>query len=369
VVGPNNSGKSNFLQVIPFLRWLINGDVKEVEEQLKAGFFPGFINYFKNENRKGNLKIKLEYTNTKTDNVFFYEVQLIAAEVDVQHLKIINESLHYKNKSTRGKAVRIFEQKNYKVEFGKNFSSTKLIEEVLSYVSVLRHLNLIAETKTGLIDYKEAISGLDEILNSPIFFFSSSELRKEAFDKPQKTLRFRSIYTNLDSNIGSFIKSSERKPFISILRKTINVTDISLSQKQTIFLKQSGTDKLVDELSDGSLLILSLVTEVLTSKSPLILIEEPENSLHPKALTELINFLHSRTDKQFIITTHSPALLNLVKPEEVIVARLDETGNSRLEKIKDLKELKRKLNKGYVTFGDLLIDNIDEGDDGKEKDY
>jgi AAA15 family ATPase/GTPase len=377
VVGPNNSGKSNFLQVIPFLRWLINGDVKEVEEHLKDGFFPGFSNFFINDNRIGNITLGLSYIHTTTNNAFFYEIQIESGdESGVADLKIVNESLHYKNKNIRGKAARIFERKKFKVEFGKDFFSTKIIEQVPSHVSVLRHLNLIADVQSGLMDYKEAINGLDEILNSPIFFFSSSELRKTAADKPQKSLRFRSIYTDLKANINSVRKLTDWKPFISVLNKTINISDFDFhddkksKEPSFFFLKQNGTNKLIDELSDGSLLILSLITEVLTTKSPLILIEEPENSLHPKALTELIHFLHSRTaDRQFIITTHSPAFLNLVKPEEVIVARLDEKGNSRLEKIKNLKELKRKLNKGYISFGDLLIDNIDEGEDGEDKEY
>jgi predicted ATPase len=379
VVGPNNSGKSNFLQVIPFLRWLINGDIKEVEVQLLGGFLPGLANFIKSRISKDPLKLKLNYVNTETNNVFFYEIELQPnPNTDrVSNLQIIAESLRYKNKNKRGNAIRVFEQENFKVEFGKDFASTKLIEQVPSHVSVLRHLNLIINPQLDNIDYKEAIVGLDEILNSPIFFFSSSELRKSSNVKPQLTLRFRSIYSDLMGNILALRGSNHWQTFTSILEKTINVSKVFIPGEkiksgiiaETIFLLQGGTDKVIDELSDGSLMILSLITEILTTKSPLILIEEPENSLHPKALTELIHFLQARTDKQFLLTTHSPALLNLVKPEQVIVARLDEKGNSRLEKIKDLKELKRKLNKGYVTFGDLLIDNIDEGEDGEEKEY
>jgi predicted ATPase len=100
------------------------------------------------------------------------------------------------------------------------------------------------------------------------------------------------------------------------------------------------------------------------SKSDIIFIEEPENSIHPKALKDLILFLRSYdTEKQFILTTHSSSLLNMIKPKDVLIARLSKNGNSKLGRVNNIKELNKRLRKGYINFGDTLIYNIDEEDE------
>jgi predicted ATPase len=184
VVGPNNSGKSSFLQVIPFMRWLINGDLSKVESALINGIFTESISHIKNESRNENLKISLEYANLETRNVFSYELQLRSMRDGLGYLSIVNEGLYYKNRSATGKWIKIFDRTDSKVDFGRGFSQKGVFEQVQGHASVLRFLNLIGENLEGPKDYKEALKGLDEILNSPIFFFSPSELRKQRAYNP-----------------------------------------------------------------------------------------------------------------------------------------------------------------------------------------
>src|SRR5688572_28002462 len=77
VVGPNNSGKSNLLQVIPFLRWLINGDVKEVENGLRTGKMPELLQAVKNHSVADEpLTIRVSFSNTETKHVFVYQIEI-----------------------------------------------------------------------------------------------------------------------------------------------------------------------------------------------------------------------------------------------------------------------------------------------------
>ena len=72
-------------------------------------------------------------------------------------------------------------------------------------------------------------------------------------------------------------------------------------------------------LSDGTLRLLALTILAYVRMRPaLILIEEPENGMHPQAIETLIQSLSSVYDSQVFLTTHSPVLLSLMKPEQLL---------------------------------------------------
>ena len=87
-------------------------------------------------------------------------------------------------------------------------------------------------------------------------------------------------------------------------------------------------------LSEGTLRILGLLTLV-SAKAPPALIgfEEPENGVHPRRIQRIARFLETRMlleDIQFIVTTHSSLLPDLVPPESLYVCR-KVNGNTEIE--------------------------------------
>jgi predicted ATPase len=48
------------------------------------------------------------------------------------------------------------------------------------------------------------------------------------------------------------------------------------------------------------------------------LIEEPENGIHPKAMETVFQSLSSVCNAQMFCTTHSPVLLSLARPEQLL---------------------------------------------------
>jgi energy-coupling factor transporter ATP-binding protein EcfA2 len=78
------------------------------------------------------------------------------------------------------------------------------------------------------------------------------------------------------------------------------------------------------ELSQGLLVYFAFLTIVHREDAPaVLLVEEPENGVHPLRLHEIVALLRSLAERgvQIIMTTHSPDLLNACKPEEVLVFR------------------------------------------------
>jgi len=48
------------------------------------------------------------------------------------------------------------------------------------------------------------------------------------------------------------------------------------------------------------------------------LIEEPENGIHPRAVESVLQSLSSVYGAQVLVATHSPVILGLVKPRDVL---------------------------------------------------
>ena len=61
-------------------------------------------------------------------------------------------------------------------------------------------------------------------------------------------------------------------------------------------------------------------------------LEEIDHGLHPHALDRIVDRLRDASNRtQIILATHSPALVNRLKPEELIIVERDEkTGGSRI---------------------------------------
>lgn len=112
--------------------------------------------------------------------------------------------------------------------------------------------------------------------------------------------------------------------------------------------------------SDGAMLLTAYLCLVYGETDEILLIEEPENGIHPARLKTIIDFLRKITTgeigprpRQVILTTHSPLLLNYAKPEEVrIVQRDAEKGTfvNRLDKVPNVDELLQEFGVGELWY-------------------
>lgn len=98
------------------------------------------------------------------------------------------------------------------------------------------------------------------------------------------------------------------------------------------------------QLSEGTLLTLGLLTVILGPTQPrLILVDDIDRALHPAALGSLAGqirkLIEQVPDLQVVATSHSPYLADHLKPEELIVGALDESGAARFARLSDHPEL------------------------------
>lgn len=72
-------------------------------------------------------------------------------------------------------------------------------------------------------------------------------------------------------------------------------------------------------LSDGTLRLLALTLLAYAPTSPnVVLIEEPENGIHPKAMETVMQSLSSVYAAQVLCATHSPVVLSLLRSRQVL---------------------------------------------------
>ncbi|AKT36267.1 AAA family ATPase [Chondromyces crocatus] len=100
--------------------------------------------------------------------------------------------------------------------------------------------------------------------------------------------------------------------------------------------------------SEGALLFAAFLMLTYGATPDILLIEEPENGLHPSRLEAVIALLRSVSEgevgvrpRQVIFTTHSPWVLGHVKPEEVRIFRRDAEKGTEIIPLSSVPDLDR----------------------------
>ena len=90
---------------------------------------------------------------------------------------------------------------------------------------------------------------------------------------------------------------------------------------------EAGFEVTSSGLSEGTLRILALTLLAYVEDAPrLLVVEEPENSIHPQAIATVLDSLRSLYDSQVWVSTHSPVVLASTKLPELLITRLARSG-------------------------------------------
>jgi hypothetical protein len=84
-------------------------------------------------------------------------------------------------------------------------------------------------------------------------------------------------------------------------------------------------------LSDGTLRFLALtLIPYLPPDERIYIIEEPENGIHPRAIEAVMQSLTSVYEGQVFLVTHSPLVVGLTEPEDLLCFSQDEEGATQI---------------------------------------
>jgi predicted ATPase len=383
LVGPNNSGKSNFLELFQILDGICFGN-DTIREAILDGIVPKerlsvSVCHLKTHKNKPltigiNFEILIKQKKWNVD----YEIKVKCSRDEKDKKGVLKERLSAKIVGRKGPRTEYI-LRNEK-ELIVYISGTKKVPYSISInnVSLQAIRSLYPDNKGLAPEFEHFYKAINQIAGMKTFAFSPQALREKFNEEQQITgLRISSFDLLLILD-----KLKEKTKYLDLFKETMcdildlkdvhfEAKNIKLSPDQKggklskrsryLFIKKGSNDwSWFQEYSDGTFVVAAILASLFSEddRGPILCLEELENCLHPAAIEKLLRFLQDNADKwPVLITTHSSYLLNGVKPEDVNVAVVDETGATHFEKIKNNRELRDYLNKGLMSFGDLLVDN------------
>lgn len=146
--------------------------------------------------------------------------------------------------------------------------------------------------------------------------------------------------------------ASEINPDIDRILVELSPEDILLKPK-LYFTSNPKIPFSFSRLSDGTVKWIALSTLIL-SGSTYNVIEEPENFLHPHMQEKFISLIRSTLNRHrrriVIVTTHSETLLNMCEPDEIIVFSTVQ-GRTQSKKPSNLEEIEELVKSSGFSLG------------------
>jgi len=389
IIGPNASGKSNFAEAIEFISKVFCFGLKQAMSE-RGGFDNICFRQIRRTKTPIEFSISGYHTATQDfltqENLFkdtiikfnYYIAISVDSEkrtadykIDSEYIKFIPQIVSNDSKPLGSLTLR------------RSNSELGFIDEIKLPNDLNNALyNQFAES------YKNAITS-KSIKLEDIESMTRSVYIPPPFDWPQflrdiRVFCLNPLVTKSDSSPEPYPDMGKFGRNIPTVLKFIQENDLELYQSITAHLrmvfpgfeeinirtkpegafylqlteKGYGRPWIATQLSDGTMLSIGLFIAVLNKMTPFIVIEEPENSLHPWALRDFYNACREALSyKQIILTSHSPVLQDMFDPSDVWLASKPKT---RTE-IKPLSEIDPDLIEGWQKGQLLLFDYLDSG--------
>ena len=352
VVGQNGSGKSNFADAFAFLSEAMTSSLQGVVEQ--RGGFSAVAHRRSARSRPANLTLSVTLNEPDGDTTCAsYDVDLHARrdndfEVALEkcHVELSDGSDHmFLRRTVKGSMVWRSTVESLAPAVEPNALALPLVGGDRRFRPVLRFL-------AGMRTYRIEPAAL------------------RAMQDPDGGVGLRSDGRNAASVLREIQRKSPeedrtrvRELLESVVPGTVDVRPKKHGNKLTLEFTQHRmrAEPVRFEafsMSDGTLRVLGLIAAVLQRPAPsLLVIEEPEASVHPGAVGSILDVLRlaSRT-MQVVVTTHSPDILDAKWIEDGHLRILNwEDGCTRIGHVS--RAVRTVLKEHLMGAGELLRSN------------
>jgi len=341
IIGENNSGKSNIIDVLEFIDIAIYKDL--FQAILEKGGFEKVLNY-NYEEKNIIIELKLE------DNTFLIKVRFtINKEISVISV------IFYAKQNDKLILLAVNATRNNKTL---NKMKNKIYPKNIKNLD----LNLLDKLLKIRLEFPNILSSL-----SKTYAFNTQTIRnqshKKATDKLQKD----------GSNLGKTlfeIKKNHPNSFEAISNSMIGIVseidgvDVGeMFGNYPIGFHEKSQEIGIDVISDGTINLLATMTALNQDENETVLLafDEPERYLHLKAINYLLDSFRAN-EKQILITTHSTEILKDANLEEIIFIYRDGDGDTQSIKATDIPDLEEKMEDlrydRPLSLDELIADGI-----------
>jgi len=327
VIGPNGAGKTALLEVFQLLQ---RGSQQELNSFLEAqGGFQAVSSCQEIASQPTCLKIGLEVDvqSEQSDAPMGYRFELmgrpIGYVIDFERLEwqyksqatgpfhYINahhDRLHYSDPET-GKLVQPnWDYDRLELALAQVPRMYREPEALRSMLASTRHYSFLDVTPRAVVRLPQSLTPATRPgPNGENLYSALYNLRASHQD----------IYDRIGALLGQGFSGFGRLEFPVVGAGQVTLAWYEHDSKEPFYPNQ---------LSEGTLRFLWLITTLLAPPSPpLMLLDEPEVSLHPELLKLLAALLQDASaSSQIVVATHSPDLIRWLQPEEVLIADKEE---------------------------------------------
>lgn len=187
------------------------------------------------------------------------------------------------------------------------------------YVPANNSFGLVETASTTLSREYQFINYVDSVLMRDIPSYIAT--RRNYLATIEEDLTMKEVTNKVINEINGIF---------DILELDVKLKGFSKDEKiMPIFENSAGEEFNINDLSSGEkqLFLRTLSIKMLEPKNSIILIDEPELSLHPKWQQRIIEvYKKIGENNQIIIATHSPHILGSVSNENIFILYRDENG-------------------------------------------
>lgn len=362
LIGPNGSGKSNLLRVLSFIRDVARVDVSDAIQEIG-----GLDRVLRQSDDADSLSLSVDSVVTefaKPGAPDSYTLELADKGTSLKRA----ETFEFKRVQGRGRRFKISAVDTEVTVWEKPSKSKPIMQLADDNTSALGALARLRAEDVGTL---------------PAAFFSflsSIRYLDPDVDLARRPARLRE--TKLDGRAGNlsaalyFLKDSDPDAFGRLqadLRRCLpgleGIEFMTLGGPTTSVvaqLRERGLSSPIDlaDASFGTVRALALLTALHEVDPPaLTIIEEVDHGLHPYALDVIVDAMRQASERtQIIVASHSPTLVNRLRPEEIIICDRDsETGESIIPAL-DADEIQKALDaSGGYQPGELWFSGVLDG--------
>ena len=356
LLGPNGSGKSTIFDVFSFLAECFGvGGLRSAWE--KRGRF----RELRTRGTTGPIVFELTYRENPTDSPATYHLEIDEREGSPV---VVEEWLQWRRVPANQpgapyKILSFRDGKGWVISGERPEKTDHKVNESLD------EPDLLAVSTLGRLKGNARVAALRRFVTSwYVSYLSAADARGQPDAGAQEHLS--RTGDNL-ANVIQYLK--ERHPerlekiFTTLRRRVPQIQTVTSEEqrdgKLLLLVKDAPFEDpvLARFASDGTLKMLAyLVVLHDPDPPPFIGIEEPENYLHPRLLTELGEECRGATStSQLLVTTHSPFFLNAMRPEEVRVLYRDDKGYTQARTTSQFRGVKEFVENG-AQLGQLWME-------------